>query len=269
MIYLQKSKNKRSPRFLILLIAVALLLVLDFSGVFKKTFETFSSSAWQNADSFNSFILRFAGSFAEKQSLLAENEALRSELADMKLSEGLASSTGAIGLPASDGSGENAEVIAKFPFTGFGKILVRPDADSFSDRADWTGRLVSKGGHFVGRVESASGMVLSVSVFGEAGREYELYLGEKMLPISAVGEGAGAFSFKLSKSETVSEGDPLYIFAGKSSGDKIVDSKKLIAGEVAGISNDSSDPIQNISGRASVNTLELSRVFLSPDYFVK
>ena len=82
MIYLQKSKNKRSSKFLLLPAVLIVILILDFSGVLKKTLETLSVSVWQNAESFNSFTLHFFESFKDKQALILENEELKNAILD-------------------------------------------------------------------------------------------------------------------------------------------------------------------------------------------
>jgi hypothetical protein len=267
MIYLPRNKNKYHKKFLFFVVLFLSILIFDLTGILKKSLEVLSIITWRSADSFESFTVHFLELFKNKQTLISENDMIRQELAELKFQ-----------LKNNDlmlqskmcfiDNETNAEVVSKFPFNSFNTILLKPDNALLKEAKATLNGIVAKDGHVVGVVSSVSFNILYAHTFGYPREEYKLYLGDKMLPVASVGEGDGTFSFKLPKSFEISPGEKLYIFAYKLKENKVVDSKKFLAGEVVSIVSEGSDPIQKVIGRSILNYTEISRVIVYPEYVI-
>lgn len=91
-----------------------------------------------------------------------------------------------------------------------------------------------------------------VSLFSKSGTRVHAWAGEKRTPLMLIGEGAGAFSTKISRSSALKEGDAVFM-AGPGA---------IAMGVIAELHGDPSDPAVRVLVRPAINPFSVAWVTL-------
>ncbi|MGC9605715.1 MAG: rod shape-determining protein MreC [Minisyncoccia bacterium] len=204
------SRRKRAALgSAVFLIFLVILVQWSLPSVFPGLFTSLAVPFWRERFSIESGALR---SPAE---LLAENAALQTELAALKLY--VASSSVAM-LQT-----ENAELKALLgrasttpsPYV-LAAVLARPQWVPYdgltidlgrSDGVSTTSLVYAPGNVLIGRVVSVLSRTSEVALLSSPGETYNVFIGADRLPATAVGRGDGQYRAELSHGSSVAAGD--------------------------------------------------------------
>jgi cell shape-determining protein MreC len=132
----------------------------------------------------------------ENEELRNENAALKARLQDVGAADNIPTEDGRLG-----------GVIARPPLTPYDVLLLSVG----SDAGIREGAIVFAQGVPVGTIEEAATGFSRALLYSALGRENAGWLGEARLPVTLVGEGAGAFSARVPRELEVIEGDTVYL----------------------------------------------------------
>ncbi len=181
-----------------------------------------------------SSLVAFPGDDARLSALSAENAVLRSENAVLRA-----------GIVPAEGT--SVHVLSRPPMTPYDVLLL----DAGTDDGIYDGMRVYAGGVPLGRIESAGRTSAKAALFSASGVETEAWAGEKRVPLTLVGAGAGAFRADAPREAGILEGDTVYIGS-------------VPAGIVAKIETHPSAPRAVIAVRPLANLFTLTEVDVLP-----
>lgn len=177
---------------------------------------------------------------ARLEALEAENETLRNENRLLK----------ANGEQDALEQGIEAGVIVRPPLAPYDVLIV----DSGSDDGVFEGMRVFSRAIPVGIVESVAVQSARVVLFSSSGKTTDGWVGEKRLPITLRGSGAGAFEADIARESGVVEGDQVYL-PGASA---------YPVGVVVKIESEPSSPRAVVSIRPFANPFTMTSVQILP-----
>lgn len=176
---------------------------------------------------------------AQVEALTAENKRLSAELAD---SSRLAASSGTIA----------AGIMAGPPLAPYDVLIV---AAGTSAGVSNGALAYGPGGVPVGTVGEVSAGFSRVLLYSASGRETQGWVGDKRLPLTVVGAGAGAYSASVPTDAQVAVGDIVYL-PGPGA---------IPVGSVIKIDANPSSPRATLSIRPLINPFTLTTIALSRD----
>lgn len=211
---------------------------------------------WATGSALSAGVGNVSGFFANKPSLLEERDRLLSENAALyaksaTLEAQVADLTRLLGDRTEAGSGVLAGVLARPPVSPYDTLIVDQ-----GERADVSVgmRAEGPGGMPLGTVESVSGGSARIILYSAPGKETESWIGEARIPVTLVGESAGAMSAVVAREAGIVPGDLVYV-AG--SGARPV-------GTVLSVANDPSLPRSRVDIRPLANPFSITWVTLVP-----
>lgn len=146
----------------------------------------------------------------------------------------------------SDTSGIVARVVARPPTTPYDVLVVDQGTDD-GVRVDAV--VFAKAGIPVGVVADASATVARVALFSSSGRHSDGWVGSEHIPVSFIGQGAGAFIAEVARETDIQEGDVTYVVKGSGA-----------FGVVVKVESDASSPQATLHIRPFVNPFSLTSV---------
>ena len=215
--------------FAVLMLLVRLLAPNFFWHAFAPVF-------W-SADALTAQSHTFLQSFSDTAALAAQNEQLSAENAAL-VSENQTLLKRTADLKALFGSPERAETGAPEILAG---VVARPPASSYDTLVLAAGEddgvalgmgAFGAGGVPIGVVSSVVADFSRVTLFSSPGIRTNGWVGQAGLPLTLIGEGAGAISATLARRESIAVGDKVF-----SSGPG-----RLLVGEIVRIDSDPSTP---------------------------
>ena len=217
MTYLQPHRRpyQTRARFVAVLITgiflIGLAIQIFFPHFFAGIMTTIAKPFWRTQFSL------LSGSMDTPASLLAQNEELKRQLAEMHIQfatvasveeentalkaffnrESIASST------RSD-SRVLAAVLRRPPLTPYDELII----DIGTDFKLSTSTLVyAPGNVLIGRLVDVLGTTAKVKLFSSHGEHFEVLIGSANTPAKAIGRGGGQYEAQISRGTTIAEGD--------------------------------------------------------------
>ena len=197
-----------------------------------------------------------SGSLESPSMLVARNEELKRELADMQVRldtigaiEQENSELKALMGRASTTSKVLAAVLRRPPVSRYDELVI----DSGSNENISTASLVyAPGDVLIGKISDALGETSKVTLFSSPGQKYDVLIGSAHAPAVAVGRGGGQYEAQLSRDVKVAEGD---FVVDPSLNDKAF-------GIVTGIESDPAQPFETVFFAPPVNVYQLRWVLV-------
>lgn len=183
-----------------------------------------------------------------QQALLAERDALRAERDRLMAENALLRAEGSVS--PEESSGIVAGVIARPPLSPYDVLIVGKG----SNDGVQAGALVFSNGIPLGTVADAGFGTSHIGLFSAPGRTVSGWVGEARIPVTVVGEGAGAFTATVARDAGILEGDTVFV-PGPGA---------LPLGTVARITTHPSSPGATLFIRPLVNLFTLSVVTIAP-----
>lgn len=180
---------------------------------------------------------------AKNNALANENAALHSKVGDLVT---------LLGSRTEPAEGIVAGVLARAPVSPYDSLIV----DEGSQNAVSVGSpAFGPGGIPIGVVSSVTNGSSRIALYSAPGVNTEGWIGEDRLPITMVGEGAGAFEATMPRDAKISEGDAIFI-----PGPGAVPFATILKIEV-----DPSSPLATVRIRPLVNPFSLTWVTITPN----
>lgn len=216
MTYLVAQTNSRRKGGVRTAFIAGILLAVLVGGVqilwpyfFPAVFMTVARPFWRMEFSVES------GSLSSPESLLAENESLKRELADATVRLQSANALMAENTELKDTLGRAsttprilAAVLRRPPLAFHDELVI----DAGMDHGFAVGDLVYAPGEvLVGYVSSVLGNTSLVTLFSSPGEKYDVEVGTTHAPATANGEGGGQYSAALPRTVPVVEGDAILV----------------------------------------------------------
>lgn len=243
------SPSVRSLGVIVLaLVLLVGLLRLTLPGVFVALV----TPLWAVGSAFTQGAGGIASLFGDKAQLIEERDRLAGENAQLYAQvQALSAELADVGRIASDGTGVLAGVLARPPLAPY-DVLVLGAGTRHGIREGLF--VYGSGGVPVGTITAVSNSSSHATLFSESGRRTMGWVGEERLPLTLVGEGAGAYRASVSKESAIAEGDEVYL-PGPGA---------IPVGVVVRLTTDASTPEMELSIRPYVNVFSLSSVRVGP-----
>lgn len=185
----------------------------------------------------------------ERDQLLADNAALYAKNATLEAQVG--DLTRLLGERTSSERGVLAGVLARPPVAPYDVFVL----DEGTDAGIAVGnRVLGPGGMPLGTIESVTKNSARALLYSTPGRETESWVGEARLPMTIIGEGAGAMSAIVARESGVVVGDQVYV-PGPGA---------LALGVVVEVGNDPSSPRSRVAIRPIANPFSVTWVTVVP-----
>ena len=215
-----------------------------------------STPFWTTGSALSAGVGNASGLFASKPSLLEERDRLLSDNAALyaksaALEAQVADLERLLGDRTDASEGILAGVLARPPVSPYDTLVV--------DQGERAGvsagmRAEGPGGIALGVVESASAGSARVILYSAPGKETESWVGEARIPVTLVGESAGAMSAVVARDAGIVPGDLVYV-AGPGA---------RPVGTVISVANDPSLPRSRVDIRPLANPFSTPWVTLVP-----
>lgn len=174
--------------------------------------------------------------------LYAKNAALEAQVADL---------TRLLGDRTERGAGVLASVLARPPVAPYDTLILDQGSESGIAVGD---RVLGPGGVPLGTIESVMGDSARALLYSTPARETESWVGESRIPMTLVGEGAGAMSAIVARESGVAVGDQVYV-PGPGA---------VPIGHVVAVGSDPSSPRSRVEIRPLVNPFSITWVTVVP-----
>lgn len=239
-------------------VSVFLLGLSHLSGItriFSQGATSLATPVWRAEAYLGELGNDVAMAVRSKESLIAENKALREELASVKiglLSRDLLLNENRelkerLGRYDSNPAGLLAAVLVKPRRSPYDTLVIDVGSRHGVDVGDLVG---AHGDLLIGTIERAMETTSLVRLFSSPGEEIEVTVGSSNIAALAVGAGGGNFRLEIPRGVDITEGD-IISFPSIST---------TIAGVVERIQVEPNDPFQTILFKSPINTNELKWV---------
>jgi rod shape-determining protein MreC len=263
MIYLQRSRDKEDKKFRrsiyvgILFICIAVYFTFYGFHPLRSAALYIASPFWRMSSGIGNYIESGAGYFISKESLRAENMALKKEVfsANLKLLSENALLEENVKLKALLGREDKeksfmATVLARPPITLYDTLVI----DVGQEEGVKQGDLITAESVVLGYLADVFTHTSIVKLYSSPNEKTVIAIGDKKIQADAYGLGGGVFRTAVQKDIEVKKGDSV-IMPG-------INPK--IFGFVEDVQSNPSDAIQAILFRNPVNVYELEYVLVIP-----
>lgn len=268
MTYLQRNNFQSGKKIKYLLLFVIIVFLFDISGLLKTVSNAIIFNSWTKVEFLNSLVLEIPYFFKSKAFLSLQNLELQRQIGEITNQNIYYKS-----LLEKESNIKNSEaglnnffkkgnIVSKYPFNMFDKFLVSINEENKVN----IGNIVVKNDSIVGVIGEVSGEIVSVNTFGMYGEKYEMYIGDKKIPVEGLGVGNGSFSIEVLKEIDIKVGDEIFIFAKRYKGEKIIESFKLKAGKIVKVKDDESEGIKKALGQSEINIFDIENVYIGLEY---
>lgn len=258
--YRRDNKKKFFKKKTFIALGVVLLLVIfsftPAGGLVSSGVYTVSTPLMHAGDvTKEAWTTRYSALFHEKETLVAENSDLKTQLAqvsarlldrnllfeeNMKLREML-------GRDMQNSVKVTARVLAGPSRTPYDTLLIDAGATSGVQVGD---KVSSGASAIIGEVAEVYGSSAKIILYSSPGKQVDVFLGEDRVPATATGRGSGNFDIQIPRDIAVSLGGSIVIPG----------SDIRIAGNIERIDDDPNNPFKTILFKSPVNLYTLEWV---------
>lgn len=179
---------------------------------------------------------------ADAAALYAKNAALEAQVADL---------TRLLGKRTEAGPGVLAGVLSRSPVSPYDTLILDQGTEAGVAVGD---RVLGPGGLPLGTIESVAKHSARALLYSTPARETESWVGESRIPLTLIGEGAGAMSAIVAREAGVVEGDQVYV-PGPGA---------VPLGVVVAVGSDPSSPRSRVDIRPLANPFSVTWVTVVP-----
>lgn len=246
-------KRKSLVLIVVLVVIFASLLFVPTRGFLTQTTYSIAVGIWSGGNLVTNAARSFITNFKDKNLLENENSALKAELSRLQalaldrnlLSEKVASLEESLGRPGSDNR-VAADVVAGPRHSPYDTLVI----DAGTEQGISVGNMVVYAGSgVVGEIVEVSGSTAKVKIYSSSGVETSVAIGEKHIPVTAVGRGMGNFEARVPQDSIVLVGDTVTSIKGS-----------LILGNVALVEENTAKPFKSVFFRVPFNITEMQSV---------
>ena len=242
------------PAALAVIALAALFFILRL--VFPGALVALGTPLWLTGNALTAGAGNTLSFFGDKGALIAERDQLRAENAALyamneTLDAQVADLTRLLGDRMERTDGVLAGVLARPPVAPYDTLIL----DQGSDVGVRVGsRVLGAGGVPLGTVESVTRDSARALLYSTPARETESWVGEARIPMTLVGEGAGAMSAIIARESGVAVGDQVYV-PGPGA---------VPIGSVVEVGSDPSSPRSRVEIRPILNPFSVTWVTVVP-----